>query len=122
MCSKNFIKRIVPFFLTFAVGLFIASFFITLSAPTFRFPFRGGERFRRHQQNDRMMELENQRLREENERLKADSEAKVKIFSGTFEMDKDGRVKRIEKMEYTFDTDSSDELVPPPASMQSIRK
>ncbi len=121
MCSKNFIKRIVPFFLTFAVGLFIASFFVTIAAPTFRFSL-GGERFGRHQKYHRMMEFENQRLREENERLKAVSEAKVKNFSGTFETDKDGLVKRIEKMEATFEVGSGDELVPPPASMRTIRK
>jgi hypothetical protein len=69
MCSKNFIKRIVPFFLTFAVGLFIASFFVTIAAPTFRLPFRGGERFRRHKEYHRMIEFENQQLREDKIRL-----------------------------------------------------
>ena len=37
MCCKGFFKRIVPFFLTFAVGLFIASFFVTIAAPNFQF-------------------------------------------------------------------------------------
>jgi hypothetical protein len=67
-CNKGLIKRIVPFFLTFAVGLFIASFFVTVAAPSFQFPNRGERR--RHQERDRMMEFENQRLREENLRLK----------------------------------------------------
>ncbi len=66
MCGKVFIKRVIPFFLTFAVGLFIASFFVTIAAP--RFQFNRG--FRRHQQYDRMMELEKQHLNEENLRLK----------------------------------------------------
>lgn len=67
MCrSKSFFKRIVPFFLTFAVGLLIASFFVSVAAPNFRF----GGNFRRHKELDRMTELENQRLREENFRLK----------------------------------------------------
>lgn len=68
MCSKNFIKRILPFFLTFAVGLFVASFFVTIAAPTFKFSLRG-ERYRRHQEYHRTMELENQRLREDKARL-----------------------------------------------------
>lgn len=67
MCCKGFIKRILPFFLTFAVGLFIASFFVTISAPSFRFENR---RWNRHQQYHRQMELEKQRLQEENYRLK----------------------------------------------------
>lgn len=66
MCGKVFIKRVLPFFLTFAVGLFIASFFVTIAAPSFKFN-RG---FRRHQQYHRAMELEVQRMREENSRLK----------------------------------------------------
>ena len=66
MCCKGVLRRIVPFFLTFAVGLFIASFFVSIAAPTFRFD--GG--WRRHQQYHRMMEFENQRLNEENSRLK----------------------------------------------------
>ena len=67
-CSKGLIKRVLPFFLTFAVGLFIASFFVTVAAPSFQFPNRGERR--RHQEYHRMMEMENQRLKEENLRLK----------------------------------------------------
>ena len=66
MCNKSFVKRIVPFFLTFAVGLFIASFFVTVAAPNFR--FNGG--WRKHREYHRQMEFENQRLKEENFRLK----------------------------------------------------
>ena len=67
MCCKGFIKRILPFFLTFAVGLFIASFLVSISAPNFRFE---GRRWNRHQQYHRQMEFEKQRLQEENYRLK----------------------------------------------------
>ncbi len=121
MCVKVFIKRVLPFFLTFSVGLFIASFFVSIAAPNFQFN-RG---WRKHQQYHRMMEFENQRLREENERLKAESQSKVKSFSGKYEMDKDGNVKRIVKMEATFDADSLSDLVPPvptipPAKAQPI--
>ncbi|HXG83375.1 MAG TPA: hypothetical protein VNI84_05040 [Pyrinomonadaceae bacterium] len=66
MCNKGFFKRIVPFFLTFAVGLFIASFFVTVAAPSFQF----NNRARRHREYHRTMEFENQRLREENFRLR----------------------------------------------------
>lgn len=57
MCYKGLIKRIVPFFLTFVVGLFIASLFVPIMAPNFN--FRRGERYR-----------EMQRLRTENQELK----------------------------------------------------
>jgi hypothetical protein len=68
MRSKGFVKRVLPFFLTFAVGLFIASFFVTVAAPTFQFQNRGWRR--NHRQYDRQREQEIQRLREENIRLK----------------------------------------------------
>jgi len=62
----SLVKRVAPFFLTFAVGLFIASFFVTVAAPNLQ--FRRG--FNRHQQYHRRIESENQQLREENNRLK----------------------------------------------------
>jgi hypothetical protein len=68
MCCPGFLKRVVPFFLTFAVGLFIASFFVTIAAPTFQFQNRGWRK--NHRQYDRQREIEIQRLREENMRLK----------------------------------------------------
>ena len=66
MCCKGFIKRVVPFFLTFAVGLFIASFFITIAAPSFQ--FRRGNRMN-HRQWDRQRDAEIQQLRERNAQL-----------------------------------------------------
>jgi len=65
MCCKGFVKRVVPFFLTFAVGLFIASFFITIAAPNFQFR----RDFRKHREYHRTMESKIQRLTEENARL-----------------------------------------------------
>ena len=62
----SLVKRVAPFVLTFAVGLFVASFFVTVAAPSFQ--FRRG--FSKHQQYHRRIESENQRLREENNRLK----------------------------------------------------
>ena len=37
MILLNLAKRLLPFFATFMLGLFIASFFVTLSAPTIRY-------------------------------------------------------------------------------------
>src|SRR5215213_9035658 len=70
MCSMNFIsiiKRVAPFVLTFAVGLFIASFFVTVAAPNFQFK-RGG--FRHHREYDRQREVRLSELERENECLK----------------------------------------------------
>lgn len=105
MCGKNFIKRAIPFFLTFVIGISIASLFVTVSAPSFRF----NNGFKRHREYHRMMELENQRLREENFRLKQE-------FSDREHMS-------------VFDLSSGDLSVPPPPPLppaeppvQSIRR
>ncbi len=37
MILLNLAKRLLPFFVTFMLGLFIASFFVTLSAPNIRY-------------------------------------------------------------------------------------
>lgn len=58
MCSKGLFKRILPFFATFAIGLFIASFFVDISAPRF-----GRGRFARHE--FQRIQIENQQQREE---------------------------------------------------------
>ncbi len=91
MCVKSVIKRVAPFLLTFAVGLFIASFFVSVAAPNFQFR-RGG--FNRHREMDRQMRLENDRLRQENERLK-------------------NRLNEIEKRDWVLN-DNIDLPVPPP--------
>ena len=64
----QYLKRILPFFLTFALGLLIASFFVTVTAPNFQFKKRGWRHNHRqcHKQND----FEARQLREENLRLK----------------------------------------------------
>lgn len=46
MFYKGFIKRIVPFFLTFIAGIFIASIFVPLSMPNLRMPSRGSHKYR----------------------------------------------------------------------------
>lgn len=60
---KSFIKRFVPFFLAFAIGLLVASFFVSVSAPRFQFN-REGRQGRYYR-----MKCENERLRQENQRL-----------------------------------------------------
>ena len=107
MCCKGFFKRIVPFFLTFAVGLFIASFFVSIAAPDFRFSMRG-ERTR-HFERDRMMEFENQRLNEENLRLKKQLEDADEI--------------NVRNLKYNYDFDVPPvPLMPPPAPMPNSRR
>ena len=65
MCGIGFVKRILPFVATLAVGLFIASFFVDLSAPRFEMRGRGWQRYQQMQQ----LRFENQQLRDENRRL-----------------------------------------------------
>jgi len=64
MCTKNFLRRVVPFFAAFLMGVFIASFFgssgrLGLSS-----------RRARHFEEDRQIRLQNERLLEENFRLR----------------------------------------------------
>ncbi len=67
MSLKIFVKRIAPFLLTFSVGIFIASFFMTIAAPSFRVNFEGR---RNHRNYDCQRERELRRLQEENMRLR----------------------------------------------------
>ena len=109
MCCKGFFKRIVPFFLTFAVGLFIASFFVSIAAPSFNFSLRGERR--RHFERDRMMEFENQRLNEENLRLKKQLEDADEI--------------NVRNLKYNYDFDVPPVPLmppPPPAPMPYSRR
>ena len=60
------IKRVAPFLLTFSIGLLIASFFVTVAAPNFRFK---GNRFK-HREYDRQRENRISELERENNCLK----------------------------------------------------
>ena len=64
MCSKGLVKRMLPFFATFAVGLFIASFFVSISGPSFNRGWGG-----RHKEMKRL-QYENEMLKNENLRLR----------------------------------------------------
>ena len=77
MCYTGLLKRIVPFALTFAVGLFLASFFVSLALP--------GEAWRTERRINKANELRQLRMdfqrleeryrevRQENEELKKKS-------------------------------------------------
>ncbi len=95
MCCKGFLKKVVPFFLTFSVGLLIASLFISVAAPSFSFKKRG---WGKHREHHRQMKSENRELRLENSRLEL-------------------RIQELEQqkdLKKTFEWDDMDGVVPPP--------
>jgi hypothetical protein len=70
MCaSKGLLKRFIPFFLTFAAGLLIASFFVPILP---NLSFKGG--WKKHREQDRQREVEFQRVLDENYNLKLQME------------------------------------------------
>lgn len=69
MFAFGLFKRFLPFLLTFAAGLFIASFFVSVTAPSFKF---GRDGSRRH--DCKRIKTEAQSLREENNRLRDEIE------------------------------------------------
>lgn len=78
MMFLGVLKRIVPFFLTFAAGLFIASFFINIASPSFNFP-RRSHKFREiHRLRDENRELRrmNDELRRQVEEARRESETR----------------------------------------------
>ncbi|CAN5402275.1 hypothetical protein BH10ACI2_BH10ACI2_20920 [soil metagenome] len=77
MCSKGFLRRMLPFFATFAIGIFIASFFVSLSGPRLGM----GDRGRRYQEFQRMR-FENEDLKNENLRLRNELENRQSSWSG----------------------------------------
>ena len=90
----GFIKRFLPFAVTFAAGLFIASFFVTIGFPKF------GSRHRERRQNEmRELRIEVEQLRKEKCDLRRQLEEKKADFD----------------FENAFDAPGSVELpVPPP--------
>jgi hypothetical protein len=71
MCYSGLFKRIVPFFLTFAAGLFIASFFVSIALPESGWRSRRG--FKKFQEIQRL-QVENENLRDKNLRLRMENE------------------------------------------------
>jgi sensor histidine kinase YesM len=70
MNIKGLLKRLVPFFLALGLGLLVASFFVSVALPNFSFKRNN---WRKHREYHRMMEMENQRLRQENCRLRKEA-------------------------------------------------
>jgi hypothetical protein len=64
MLNQAFFKRIIPFLLTFILGLFVASFFVSIM-PSFK--FRKNKCGKRHEFH--RLYHENQRLEREKQRL-----------------------------------------------------
>lgn len=62
MGTRGFIQRFLPFVAAFAVGIFVASFFVQISGPK----FRSGKKARVIKE----LRAENERLRFENLRLR----------------------------------------------------
>lgn len=94
MQYTGFIKRFLPFALTFAAGLFIASFFVTIGFPKF------GARHRERRQNEvRALRNEVEQLRKEKYDLRRQLEEKQNKID----------------LENTLDSPAAIELpVPPP--------
>lgn len=73
------IKRAVPFILTFVLGLFIASFFISIGFPKISIN-RGGSRWHHKMEMRRQIEslkAENEALKRENDRLRSINESNL---------------------------------------------
>jgi hypothetical protein len=68
MQLRGFLKRTLPFLLTFSLGLLVASFFVSVAAPSFNFKKRN-HRCREYRENNRLR-TENQSLRMDNESLR----------------------------------------------------
>lgn len=68
MQYPNLFKRIIPFTLAIVLGLFVASFFVSLTPS---FSFRGkGRIFREMKEQNRTLKIEVERLRSENDELR----------------------------------------------------
>ncbi len=69
------VKRFVPFLLTFAAGLFIASFFISIAAPSFQFKNRSWK-----QRENYRLKQEIRQLRQRNEQLERERNITISEF------------------------------------------
>jgi hypothetical protein len=95
MGIKGFVVRALPFIGTFALGMFIASFFVDIGRP-----FARGGSWKHHK--FRQLKIENERLRNENLRLRNELESVM------------GRTKAITLEHETLDLSELEGLVPPP--------
>lgn len=82
-----------------SLGLFVASFFVTISAPNFQLR-RGG--FNRHREFDRQREMRINQLESENERLTR-------------------RVQELEKRDWVLQPDFEVAVPPPPPAVMPMK-
>jgi hypothetical protein len=91
MQLKGFLKRVGPFFLTFALGLLVASFFVAVGAPNFNKFRRNGDGHRcRHYKENYRLRMENESLRQDNESLRrrlTETEIKTVYIKPDFDSD-----------------------------------
>lgn len=72
MLYKGIFKRVVPFFLTFAAGLFVASFFVAIAVPNFN-NWRSSRVSHKYRELQRLR-IENRELRDTNCRQRKELE------------------------------------------------
>lgn len=85
---KEFIKRFAPFFLTFALGMFLASLFLPMSAPRFNHKrsWKHSE-YKRTKCENYKMRRQLEELRQENLQLK-ENQVNAPIFIPSEDFDK----------------------------------
>ncbi len=72
MGTKGFLLRMLPFLATFTLGIFIASFFVSIAAPRLG---NNNRSFGHKYHKMKKLRVENQRLRDENLRLRNELES-----------------------------------------------
>lgn len=82
MLYKGVLKRVLPFLLTFAAGLFVASFFVSIASPSFNFPRRSHKYREMHR-----LRMENQDLRRSNSELRRQLEEARRLSELKFSID-----------------------------------
>ena len=103
MCNKGWVKRGLPFLATFALGIFIASFFVSIGPRT---GFR--EHRMRHFEEMQRLRMENDELRQENLRLRN----RLDLTSS------DADIENV----LPLDEDTSGFLPPPPPPAPRVRR
>lgn len=96
MYVKGILKRVAPFFIALSLGLFVASFFMSVAFPSLRFN-RG---WKSHREYHRKMEFENRQLKAENCRLRKEASER--------------RAERRARRHIRVEAAGINELVPPP--------
>lgn len=74
-------KRVVPFFVAFAAGLFIASFFVNIATPSLNFPRKSHKyrEFHKLREENRELKRSNRELRREIEEMKRNTELRFNL-------------------------------------------